>query len=67
VAFFGHWRVCDFLLGHRADAHATLLAFGHRISPAAVERNTSDHGAGWGNGMEWNLLGEYLPASVPRR
>jgi ankyrin repeat protein len=45
-----------------------LLAFGeHRISSTAVERNTSDHGAGWGNGMEWNLLGEYLPASVPRR
>jgi ankyrin repeat protein len=45
-----------------------LLAFGeHRIGPAAIERNTSDHGAGWGNGMEWNLLGEYLPASVLRR
>ena len=21
----------------------------------------SDHGAGWGNGMEWKLVGEYLP------
>lgn len=39
-----------------------LLAFGeHRISDRQVERLRSDHGAGWGNGMEWNLLGDYLP------
>lgn len=45
-----------------------LLAFGaHRISPGAIERSTSDHGAGWGNGMEWNLLGDYIPESVPRK
>ncbi len=42
-----------------------LLAFGeHRVGPNARERLTSDHGAGWGNGMEWNLLGEYLPEST---
>ncbi len=41
-----------------------LLAFGeHRISEVHVERNTSDHGGGWGNGMERNLQGEYLPES----
>jgi ankyrin repeat protein len=41
-----------------------LLCYGeHRISEAAAERNTSDHGAGWGNGMEWNLLGDYAPLS----
>jgi hypothetical protein len=28
------------------------------ISPGAVSRSTSDHGMGWGNGMEVNLLGE---------
>ena len=41
-----------------------LLEFGdHRVGPAARNRITSDHGAGWGNGMEWNLLGDYLPES----
>ena len=39
-----------------------LLAFGpHRIGEAHKIKNTSDHGQGWGNGMEWNLLGDYLP------
>lgn len=42
----------------------SLLAFGdHRISPEAERSITSDHGAGWGNGMERKLLGEYLPES----
>ena len=27
----------------------------------AKKRNTSDHGQGWGNGMDWNLFEEYLP------
>jgi len=27
---------------------------------------TSDHGAGWGNGMERKLLGEYTPLSLSR-
>lgn len=43
-----------------------LLAFGeHRIGEGSRRRITSDHGAGWGNGMEWNLLGDYLPDESP--
>lgn len=39
-----------------------LLAFGdHWISQSHEERNTSDHGDRWGNSMDWNLLGDYLP------
>jgi len=42
-----------------------LLQFGpHRISEAYKLRNTSDHGNGWGNGMEWNLFGDYLPEGI---
>lgn len=42
-----------------------LLAFPpHYISDLHVERNTSDHGCGWGNGMERNLIGDYLPEGV---
>lgn len=40
----------------------SLLTFGdHKISAAHIEKNTSDHGNGWGTGMDWNLFGEYLP------
>jgi hypothetical protein len=43
----------------RPAAILAKLCFGkHRISPAAVARSLSDHGLGWGNGMESNLLGE---------
>ena len=35
----------------------------HSISDNHVARHISDHGAGWGNGMEWNLMGDYLPLS----
>ncbi|RMH26560.1 MAG: ankyrin repeat domain-containing protein [Planctomycetota bacterium] len=49
----------------RPGAVLELLAFGdHRIGPNALERITSDHGAGWGNGMEWNVVGDYLPEST---
>lgn len=42
-----------------------MLTFGeHRIGPNAGRLITSDHGAGWGNGMEWKLVGEYLPESL---
>lgn len=42
-----------------------LLSFGeHRIGPDHVKNITSDHGAGWGNGMERNLLGDFLPESL---
>lgn len=44
-----------------------LLAHGsHRISEKTRQAITSDHGAGWGNGMERNFLGDYLPESLPR-
>ncbi len=41
-----------------------LLAFPpHFISEAGAARIRSDHGCGWGNGMEQNQLGDYLPES----
>ena len=44
-----------------------LLAFGeHGIGENSRRSITSDHGAGWGNGMEWKQLGEYLPESLDR-
>jgi hypothetical protein len=77
VAFFGQWKVCDFLLKHgdsplswasehlRPGAILALLAHGpFTISDASRRAITSDHGAGWGNGMERNLLGEYLGEST---
>ena len=43
-----------------------LLAHGsHQIGAGHVASITSDHGAGWGYGMERNTLGEYLPESTP--
>ncbi len=39
-----------------------LLSFGHHhVSELHAELNTSDHGFGWGNAMEWNLMGDFLP------
>lgn len=39
-----------------------LLQFGeHRVSEKHKKVNISDHGAQWGNGMDWNLIGDYLP------
>lgn len=39
-----------------------LLQFApHAISEKTREAITSDHGVGWGNGMERKLLGDYLP------
>ena len=41
-----------------------LLAFPpHNINHSHVSRITSDHGCGWGTGMDRNILGEYLPES----
>jgi len=49
----------------RPGAVLELLGFGeHRIGPNARERITSDHGAGWGNGMERNLLGDFVAFSL---
>ena len=40
----------------------SLLTYGEfRIGDSHKTKNTSDHGQGWGNSMDWNLLGEYLP------
>jgi ankyrin repeat protein len=49
----------------RPGSILSLLTFGsHRISDTAQRINVSDHGAGWGSGMDWNLLGEFLPESL---
>lgn len=46
----------------RPGAILGLLAYGpHHVAAGHVETITSDHGAGWGYGMERALLGEYLP------
>jgi len=46
----------------RPGSILALLAYGeHNIGEAHKARNTSDHGQGWGSGMDWNLLGDYLP------
>lgn len=51
----------------RPGSILALLAHGpHHISEATRARITSDHGAGWGNGMERNFLGDFLPESAPR-
>jgi len=37
----------------------SLLCYGeHQIHPDRINRAISDHGAGWGNGMEIYLLGK---------
>lgn len=39
-----------------------LLAYGeHSIAEGHKTKNASDHGRGWGNAMDWNLIGDYLP------
>lgn len=39
-----------------------LLSFeGQRVGENSRVTITSDHGRGWGNGMERKLLGDYLP------
>jgi ankyrin repeat protein len=40
----------------------SLLSYGgYRIGDTQKANNTSDHGQGWGNSMDWKLLGDYLP------
>ncbi len=40
----------------------SLLAYDqHAIAEAHTTKNTSDHGHGWGNSIDWNLFGDYLP------
>ncbi|NND34722.1 MAG: hypothetical protein HKN76_19200 [Saprospiraceae bacterium] len=46
----------------RPGAILSLLTFGeHRIGKGHVIKNKSDHGCGWGNSMDWNLIGEFIP------
>lgn len=41
-----------------------LLAYGnHHIGENHKIKNISDHGKNWGNTMDWNLVGNYLPES----
>ncbi len=48
----------------RPGSILALLSFGsHTVGEKAARLITSDHGAGWGNGMERKFLGEYLPES----
>jgi len=48
----------------RPGAILASLAFEpHRIGEHSRSFIASDHGCGWGNGMEWNFLGDYLPES----
>ncbi len=49
----------------RPGAILKLLSFPpHHISDSRAARITSDHGCGWGNGMEHNILGDFLPESA---
>lgn len=84
AAAYADERTIQYLIDHGAkvdakDAHGdspltwasehlrpgTILSFlsygPHKIGEAYKTKNTSDHGHGWGNGMDWNLMGDYLP------
>lgn len=84
AAAYGDAEIIQLLLDHGADkaardAHGDsplswasahlrpgvilrLLAFGpHQMSEAGAAQLTSDHGCGWGYGMERKQLGTYLP------
>jgi uncharacterized protein len=46
----------------RTGTVLSLLAYGnYQISEKHKIENTSEHGQGWGNSMDWKLLGDYLP------
>ena len=46
----------------RPGSILSMLAYdGFIISDKHKSLHVSDHGHGWGNGMDWNLLGDYLP------
>ena len=87
AAAYAGTEIVEYLLDHGADREArdahgdsplswasrhlrpgailSLLVFGeHRIGEASKRLITSDHGAGWGNGMEWKFVGDYLPESL---
>jgi ankyrin repeat protein len=46
----------------RPGSILSLLSYGdYKIGDSHKIKSTSDHGQGWGNSMDWNLLGDYLP------
>ncbi|MEQ1930518.1 MAG: ankyrin repeat domain-containing protein [Parvularculaceae bacterium] len=50
----------------RPGAVLRLLAHGpHQVSESSAAAITSDHGQGWGYGMERKALGDFLPESLP--
>ncbi|MEX0654886.1 MAG: ankyrin repeat domain-containing protein [Phycisphaeraceae bacterium] len=50
----------------RPGSILALLSFGpHKISEQSRQSITSDHGAGWGNGMERKFVGDFMPESLP--
>ncbi|MEM7381764.1 MAG: ankyrin repeat domain-containing protein [Bacteroidota bacterium] len=84
AAAYADENIIQYLLDHGADKEArdaygdtplswasrhlrpgsilAKLAFGEfRIGQGHIEKNTSDHGQGWGNSMDWNIFGDYLP------
>lgn len=84
AAAFADEKTIHYLIEHNADKEAkdangdsaltwasmhlrpgsilSLLSYGnYHIGEAHKIKNTSDHGHGWGNSMDWNLLGDYLP------
>ena len=83
AAAYADERTVQFLLDHGANKEAkdanedspltwasehlrpgrilALLAYGeHSIAEGHKIKNISDHGHGWGNAMDWNLIGDYL-------
>ncbi len=51
----------------RPGAILSLLAFApYTIGEGSRTQITSDHGAGWGYGMERKFLGDFLPESLPK-
>ncbi|MBK8505912.1 MAG: ankyrin repeat domain-containing protein [Saprospiraceae bacterium] len=84
AAAYADEQTIEYLINHGADKEAkdasgdtplswaswhlrpgrilSLLTFGeHRIGEAHKKHNSSDHGHGWGNSMDWNVIGEYYP------
>lgn len=84
AAAYAEEQTIEFLIQHGADKEAkdaydnsplswasehlrpgkilALLTYGkYSIGDRHKLKNTSDHGLNWGNAMDWNLLGDYLP------
>jgi ankyrin repeat protein len=61
AAFSGFWKAADFLIEQGADPDWRNAETGETVLHAALY--VRDHGAGWGEAMERNILGDYLPLS----